>query len=127
MRRIASMGDMPEPEHAAMALDESMGAAVGRLTGNAASACVVDPSELGSAAARRRSMAVRGSPLQNQYSSVAPVVVRLPDHGPLAAQLEKPCARSSAWIEGASRETTARLHCPAAPYTRPGRKQAVRE
>src|SRR5215470_5212434 len=43
--------------HADVALDESMGAALGRLIGTRPLACVVDLSELGSAAARRRFMA----------------------------------------------------------------------
>jgi hypothetical protein len=43
--------------HADVALDESMGAALGRLVGTRPLACVVDLSELGSAAARRRFMA----------------------------------------------------------------------
>jgi len=43
--------------HADVPLDESMGAALGRLVGTRPLACVVDLSELGSAAARRRFMA----------------------------------------------------------------------
>lgn len=42
--------------HADVALDESMGAALGRLVGTQPLACVVDLSELGSSAARRRFM-----------------------------------------------------------------------
>ena len=43
--------------HADVTLDESMGAALGGLVGSRPLACVVDLSELGSAAARRRVMA----------------------------------------------------------------------
>ncbi|HEU5275299.1 MAG TPA: hypothetical protein VFU97_16670 [Xanthobacteraceae bacterium] len=43
--------------HADIALDESMGAALGRVVGSRPLACVVDLSDLGSAAARRRFMA----------------------------------------------------------------------
>ena len=43
--------------HADVALDESMGGALGRLIGTRSLACVVDLSELGSSAARRRFMA----------------------------------------------------------------------
>ena len=43
--------------HADVALDEAMGAALGRLIGTHPLACVVDLSELGSSAARRRFMA----------------------------------------------------------------------
>ena len=43
--------------HADVALDESMGAALGQLVGTRSLACVVDLSELGSGAARRRFMA----------------------------------------------------------------------
>jgi hypothetical protein len=42
--------------HADIALDESMGAALGRLIGTRQLACVVDLSELGSSAGRRRFM-----------------------------------------------------------------------
>lgn len=44
--------------HADVVLEENMGAALGRLIGMRALACVIDLSELGSAAARRRFMAV---------------------------------------------------------------------
>jgi hypothetical protein len=43
--------------HADVTFDESMGAALGRLVGTRSLACVVDLSELGSSAARRRFMA----------------------------------------------------------------------